>query len=84
MNDVTITQIGIVPPKVVAQAANRLGQYLKGEIRAHKMACKQGISLEVGSGWRLLCRVHSSRKRADAWLLCSHERYNRLVKGTRS
>lgn len=85
MNDTTslnITQVGVVPPKVVAQAMNVLHSFMTGEIKAHKLAGKQGLSLEVGYHWRLLCRVHDERKDANAWMLCSHERYNRFVRGT--
>ncbi|MEG2040935.1 MAG: hypothetical protein RR068_07490 [Hafnia sp.] len=77
-----LTQIGTVPPKVVAHALNVLNKYMAGEIRAHKLVGKHGVSLEVGYRWRLLCRIHDDRKDDNAWLLCSHERYNRFVKGT--
>lgn len=79
---IQFTQVGVVPPKIVAQALNVLTRYMKGECRAHKLYGGHGMSLEVGYHWRLLCRENENRKDAGAWLLCSHERYNRFVKGT--
>lgn len=77
-----IVKEGVIPPKVEVKALNTLEAYFRGEVKAHKLMCSQGVSLQVGYSWRLLCRDVSERHNAASWLLCSHARYNRYVKGT--
>ncbi|HAV1601540.1 TPA: hypothetical protein JG832_002430 [Enterobacter hormaechei subsp. xiangfangensis] len=79
---ISFATLGAIPPQVKKKAQNVLQAYLCGGISAHKLVGGHGFSLQVGYHWRLLCREGEQRHEPEAWLLCSHERYNRFVKGT--
>ncbi|HBM2815680.1 TPA: hypothetical protein LU109_003592 [Enterobacter hormaechei subsp. xiangfangensis] len=77
-----LNQAGAYPARVNQKATERLEAYMRGDIVARKLAGNQGYAIEVGYRWRLLCRESDDRFQFNAWLLCSHEIYNRLTKGT--